>query len=155
MNEDEIQYLEKALDNENNKSLSNLTFDKIDRKKREILDELGLTKKETKELLKKLEDYRYVEELQELNIGNYMRWIDLNDPDNLELKNGAILSEVKIEDNIILVFKNFISRKFFQINMEENLLFQKLSDQEKVILYALDHLDKLYNNFYKYNFICI
>ena len=142
MNSDDIQYLEKILNNENNESLMNLTFDKIDTKKREIVDELSLSKKETKELFKKLEDYRYVEEMQELRVGNYIRWINLNDPDNLELKNGAILSEVKIEDNILLVLKNFISRRFFQINMEENLLFQKLSDQEKVILYALDHLCK-------------
>ena len=142
MNSDDIQYLEKILNNENNESLMNLTFDKIDTKKREIVDELSLSKKETKELFKKLEDYRYVEEMQELRVGNYIRWINLNDPDNLELKNGAILSEVKIEDNILLVLKNFISRRFFQINMEENLLFQKLSDQEKVILYALDHVCK-------------
>ena len=142
MNEDEIHYLEKALNNENNESLSNLTFDIIDRKKREIVKELSLSRNETNDLLKRLEDYRYVEEMQELRIGNYIRWIDLNNPDNLELKNGAILSEIRIEDNIILVFKNFISKRFFQINMEENLLFQKLSDQEKVILYALDHLCK-------------
>ena len=47
---------------------------------------------------------------------------------------------IKIEENIILVLKNVVSKKFFQINMEENLLFQKLSDQEKVILYAVEHL---------------
>ena len=142
MNEEEIEYLGKALNNENNESLMNLTFDKIEEKKREILEELDLSKKEIKDLLKRLEDYRYVEEIQELQIGNYMRWIDLNDPDNLELKNGAILSEIKVEDNTILVMKNFVSRKFFQINMDENFIFQKLSDQERVILYALDHLDK-------------
>ena len=80
--------------------------------------------------------------MQELRVGNYIRWIDLNSPGNLELKNGAMLSEIKIEDNIILVFKNFISKRFFQINMDENLIFQKLSDQEKIILYAMDHLSK-------------
>jgi len=34
------------------------------------------------------------------------------------------------------------SRRFFQITMEESFIFQKLSDQERVILYVLDHLDK-------------
>ena len=53
---------------------------------------------------------------------------------------GGVLCEIKVEDNINLVFKNFMNR-YFQINMEENLLFQKLSDQERVILYALDHLE--------------
>jgi hypothetical protein len=142
MNKEEIDYFEKAVNNENNEALMNLTFDKIEKKKREMLEELQLSKTEIKELLKKLEDYRYVEEIQELQIGNYIRWINLNDPDNLDLKYGAILSEIKVEDNIILVLKNFISRKFFQINMDDNFIFQKLSDQERVILYVLDHLEK-------------
>ena len=141
MNDDEIKYLDKALHNENNESLMNLTFDKIEKKKKEILGELGLSKTVTKDLLTRLEDYRYVEELQELQIGNYMRWVDLKDPDNLELTNGAILSEIKVDDNTVLVMKNFISRKFFQISIDENLIFQKLSDQEKIILYALDHVE--------------
>ena len=141
MNDDEIKYLDKALHNENNESLMNLTFDKIEKKKKEILGELGLSKTVTKDLLTRLDDYRYVEELQELQIGNYMRWVDLKDPDNLELTNGAILSEIKVDDNTVLVMKNFISRKFFQISIDENLIFQKLSDQEKIILYALDHVE--------------
>ena len=137
MNENEIEYLEKALNNENNELLMKLTFNKIDKKKKDILDELNLSKKETKILLKKLEDYRYIDEMQELQYGSYIRWIKLNNPDNLKLTNGGILCEIKIEDNIILVFKNN-TNLFFQINMEECLLFQKFTDQERVILYAVD-----------------
>lgn len=140
MNDDEIKYLEKAINNENNESLVNLTFDKIERKKREIIDELKLSKKETKELLKKLVNYRYVEEIQELQYGNYLRWINLNNPDDLKLTSGSILCEIKIEDNINLVFKNYMNRHF-QINIEENLLFQKLSNQELIILYALEYVN--------------
>jgi len=142
MNKDEIEYLEKAVNNEKNELLMNLTFDKLDNKKREILEELQLPNTKIKELLKKLEDYRYIEEMHELQPGNYIRWIDLNYPDNLDLKYGAILSEIKVENNIILILKNFVSKRFFQITMEESFIFQKLSDQERVILYVLDHLDK-------------
>ena len=142
MNIDEIEYLEKAINNEKNDSISNLTFDKIDKKKKEILEELDLSKTKVKELLKKLEDYRYVEEIQELQLGNFIRWINLNEPENIELvKVGGILCESKIEDSINLVIKNPMNRHF-QINMEENLIFQKLSDQERVILYALDYVSK-------------
>jgi len=151
MNDDEMKYLEKAINNDNNESLVNLTFDKIEEKKREIFDELGLSKKKMKEFLKKLEDYRYVEEINELQYGNYLLWINLinsktveiiDNPENLVLtKMGGVLCEIKIEDNINLVIKNPMNR-FFQISMDKILLFQKLSDQEKVILYALDCLDK-------------
>ena len=140
MNEDDIQYLEKALNNENNVSLMNLTFDKIDKKKKEIFEELDLSTTEIKKNLKKLEDYRYIEEIQELQYGNYFRWINLNNPENLKLTSGGILCEIKVDNNIHLVFKNNMNR-FFQINMEENFIFQKFSDQERIILYALDHLE--------------
>ena len=69
-----------------------------------------------------------------------MRWINITNPEDLRINSGAILCEIKIEENITLVFKNY-RHKYFQINMEENLLFQKFSDQERIILYALDHLD--------------
>ena len=78
--------------------------------------------------------------MPELQIGNYMRWINLNDLENLKLNNGSILCEIKIENDIILVFKNYIN-KHFQINMDENLLFQKFTDQEMIILYALEHIN--------------
>ena len=141
MDNNEILYLETVLTNSTNENISNLTFQEIDKTKREILKELELSERITKDLIKKLEDYRYIDELQELQVGRYIRGINLTQPENLKLTNGGILCEIKIEDTIILVLKNNINR-FFQINMEENLVFQRLSDQEKIILYALDYLNK-------------
>jgi len=141
MNGADIQYIEKILVNETNEPVLNITFQEIEDKKREILSELELSKKNTKELLKKLEDYRYVDELQEIQDGRYFRWINLRRPDNIKLTNGGILCEVKIEDTAILVMKNKMNF-FFQINMDENLIFQRLTSQEKVILYALDYVNK-------------
>ncbi len=141
MDENDVLYLEKILTNETNENITNLNFQEIDDKKREIIDELELSNKATKDLLKKLEDYRYVDEMPELQVGRYMRWINLTKPDNIKLTNGGILCEIKIEDAIILVLKNGMNR-FFQINMDENFVFQRLSDQEKIILYAVDYLNK-------------
>ena len=141
MNDTEIEYLETALTNVNNELIVNSTFHSIDKEKREILEELELSQQITKDLLKRLDDYRYIDELLELQCGRYIRWINLKNPENLKLTNGGILCEIKIDDNIVLILKNNINR-FFQINMEENLVFQRLSDQEKVILFALDYLEK-------------
>ena len=141
MDENDVLYLEKILTNETNENITNLNFQEIDDKKREIIDELELSNKVTKDLLKKLEDYRYIDEMHELQVGRYMRWINLTKPDNIKLTNGGILCEIKIEDAIILVLKNSMNR-FFQINMDENFVFQRLSDQEKIILYAVDYLNK-------------
>ena len=141
MNEEEITYLEKALTNENNENITKVTFKDADKKKKELLYEIGLTSADQKKMLKKLEDYRYVDELPELQEGRYLRWINLTDPENLKLTNGGILCEVKIEESVILVLKNNLNR-FFQLNMDESLVFQRYSDQEKVILYAVDYLNE-------------
>ena len=139
MNEDEIAYLEKALVNEKNENIMELTFAEVERKKRTILEELKLSRMELKTLLKKLEDYRYIDELPELQQGRYLRWINLTNPDRLKLTNGGILCDVKIEDNVVLVLKNNMN-SIFHINMDKCLIFQKFSDQERVILYAVDFL---------------
>ena len=137
MNEDDMNFLEKSFVNNNNKNISKLTFNNINRQKETIISELNLTKKNTKNLLTRLKDYQYIDEVPELIEGRYIRWINITNPTNIKLTNGGILCEIKIEDYISLVMKNNMNQ-FFQINLDENLIFQKLTDQEKIILYAID-----------------
>ena len=141
MNDDDIIFLEKSLINNNNKNISKLTFHNINNEKQNIINELNLTKKDTKSLLKKLEEYQYIDEYPELVEGRYIRWINITNPDNIKLNNGGILCEIKIENYISLLMKNN-RNYFFQINLDENLVFQKLTDQEKIILYAIDITNK-------------
>lgn len=141
MDENDVHYLEKILKNETNENITNQTFQEIDEKKREIIGELELSNVATKDLLKKLEDYRYIDEMPDLQVGRYIRWINLTNPKQIKLTNGGILCEIKIEDAVILVLKNSINR-FFQINMDVNLIFQRLSEQERIILYAIDLVNK-------------
>jgi hypothetical protein len=90
--------------------------------------------------LKILTHYIYVDEINNLKYGSYLKWISLKTPDNLQLTHGAFFCNIKITDNgVYIVCKNYANRHF-QIKMDECLLFQKLTDQEKVILHALDHL---------------
>lgn len=141
MNEYDVEFLEKSLENSNNKNISKLTFENINLQKNNIISQLNLSKKESKNLLNKLKDYQYVDEVPELVEGRYIRWINITNPNNLKLTNGGILCEIKIQDYITLVLKNNMNR-IFQINLDENLVFQKLTDQEKIILYAIDIIDK-------------
>jgi hypothetical protein len=141
MDENDVHYLEKILTNETNENITSQTFQVIDEKKREIIYELELSNVAAKDLLKKLEEYRYIDEIPDLQVGRYIRWINLTNPEKIKLANGGILCEIKIEDTVILVLKNSINR-FFQINMDENLVFQRLSEQERIILYAIDLANK-------------
>ncbi len=141
MNEADMLFLEKSLTNESNKNISKLTFDDINKNKLNVISDLYLNKREKDLLLKQLKDYQYIDELPDLVEGRYIRWINIIDPHNIKLTNGGILCEIKMEDYVTLVMKNKMNR-FFQINLDENLIFQKLTDQEKVILYAIDLVNK-------------
>jgi hypothetical protein len=138
----DIEQLLKALDNENNEKLMNMTNKKIKQLTIEVLKELELSKETFIEYVKKLNGYMYVEELPDLKQGSFIRWINIKDPENIYLTSGAIISEIKIcETGINIVCKSF-SKKHYQIDMDSCLIFQKLSGQEQVLLSALDHLSK-------------
>lgn len=143
-NDPRVKKLLKAIDDETNEHLYNLTTAKIKEMNTKVLNELGLTKKEMQEYLTKLKGYKYIDEMNELKSGTYLRWIPLIDPDNITLTKGAIFCDTQIsDDGIKLVCKNFgMYNKHFEIKMEESLIFRKLTDQEMVLLSALDHLSK-------------
>jgi hypothetical protein len=140
----DVQKLLKALDDETNETLLNFTTDKIKEMNLNILKELHLSKKDTLEIMKKLKEYKYVDEMNELKYGAYIRWIPIEDPTNIYLTQGALFCEMKItDDGVFCVCKNYgFKSKHFQLSMDKNLIFQKLTDQELVLLSALDHLSK-------------
>ena len=137
----DIEKLLSALEDEENADLLELDMKKVAGEKKDILNKLELPKKQQQDLLKKLKHYRYIDELPGMKYGSYIRWISLKNPENLKLTNGGIVCEMKVGDSgIVIVCKNNFNR-FFQINMNETLIFQKLSEQELVLLSALDYIN--------------
>jgi len=132
--------LDNALDNDDNENIMNLTTKKILEMNYKILKELHLEKKTTLEYLKKLKGYKYVDELQDLKHGRFIKWIPIIDPTNLPLHYSGMICEIKITDQgVFIICKNFMHRHY-TFKMDECLIFQKLSPEEQVILSALDHL---------------
>lgn len=138
------EVLNKAIDDDTNETLLGLTTAKIKEMNLKVINELCLPKEEALGIMRKLNDYKYVDEMDDLKYGTYIRWIKLNDPDDLNLTKGAIFSDIKItEQGVNLICKNFgDSSKRFTIKMDECLIFRKLTNQEMVLLSALDHLSK-------------
>lgn len=141
MSELDIEKLLSALEDEDNAELLELDFKKIELEKEDILDKLELPKKKQEDILKKLRQYRYIDELPGMKYGSYVRWIYLKNPENLRLTNGGIVCEMKVGDKgIVIVCKNNFNQ-FFQLNMTETLIFQKLTEQELVLLSALEYIN--------------
>ena len=137
----DVSKLLQATENDSNDNLIHLTTLKIQELNLSILKELKLKKKDTLAMLKKLNGYKYVDELKEMKHGRFIRWVPLKDPEDLYLIKGGIICDVKArDDGMYIVCKNFMHRHF-QFKMDECLIFQKLTSQEQVLLTALDHLD--------------
>ena len=131
--------LKKALENENNESIINLTISGIKSEKNDILQKLQLGKEDLKDNLKKLKEYRYINNINDLNYGCYIRWINLKNIENLKLTNGGFICDIKINEGIEILCRNNFN-KLFQLRFDENLIFQKLTEQEKIILNVINNL---------------
>ena len=65
-----IQELLSALDNEEHSNLLNTSYEKIAKDKNDILQQLQFNSDKLKTYHGKLKDYRYVDELNDLNMDN-------------------------------------------------------------------------------------
>ena len=140
-NELNMDLLMKSLENEDNDCLMNLDTKTIQKIKNDMLQKLNLPKEKLKSIHKSLKQYRYIDEIPDIKYGAYVRWINLNNPDNLKLTKGGLVCDIKIcNDNVIIVCKNRFNQ-FFQLKLNECFVFQKITDQEKVLLSALDYLN--------------
>ena len=136
-----------SLDNDRNLSISKLTYDKINNMKYNILERLGINDDDLESILLKLADYRYVEELQDIQHGAFIRYIPLLSKNGekegeIILKNGGFICEVKILGSGVHLLCRNRFRKIFQLKLDEVLIFQKLSNQEEIILSVFDYLSK-------------
>ena len=155
MNDDTIDNINvdellKSIESDKLLSVSKLSYDKINTIKYNVLTRIGLEDDELESMLLKLSDYRYVEELQDIHHGAFVRYIQLtsksnkgNKQDNeILLKPGGFICDIKIlGSGVQLLCRNHF-RKMFQLRLDEVLLFQKLTKQEEIILSVFDYLNK-------------
>ena len=133
----DVEKLLHALNNDENLNIIDLDFSTIAKDKNNVLQKLHLEKESLKQMHKSLKLYRYVDTLDALHYGAYVRWITLTDPEHIQLRNGGIICDMKvIQDSVHIKVKNNMNR-MFQFNMNEVFVFQKLNPQEQVILKAM------------------
>lgn len=106
--------------------LENKTAEKI---RQEIIDVCFRENINTKNILDKLSEYRYVNRICDLIRGKFIRWIRLSGNDTT-LTKGGIVTDIKIlENGIHILIKNALNR-FIQYKYDDCITFQKLSVEE-------------------------
>ena len=126
---------------DNNLELLELTSKKIKMIIFTTLKRLQLSSNTIKDYMFKLKQYKLVDQLKDIKSGSYIRWIKLDDP-SYELKNGALICDIIISNSGILLKCKKFGNNIFQISLDNTVVFQKLTNQELVILNALDYLEK-------------
>ena len=131
-----------ALNNNDNEKFMQLTKNKIMAQKNDVLQKLRFGKEKLKQYHKKLKEYRYIEDIDDLTYGNYIRWINLKNPENIKLTNGAIICDIIVCDNGTHILCKNSYNKMFRLIMDECIIFQRLNEEEKLILNVLTYLDE-------------
>lgn len=138
----EMEDLLKALENETNSSILELTTGEIKTHKNNILQMAQIKGKKLKEYHKKLKNYRYVRGMHDLQFGYYIRWLPLKNPERVNLTRGAHITGIEIVDDDILIQCKTAFNSFFNIKFGECIIFQKITEQERLILKILDIVNK-------------
>lgn len=112
----------------------------IQERKKHILQKVVLDKEELKLYQTLLREYRYVDEVDELRLGSYIRFFRLTSQ-TLQLGQGGFLADIQMShEEIVLLFKN--RNRFFKLKLNECILFQKNTNQEKILIQILDHIKR-------------
>ena len=138
----DMDLVQKAFENDDNICIINTNIQEIKAKKNNILQQLGLKRDDLKSYHTKLKGYRYIDDIKDIIYGRNIRWINLNNIENIKISNGALSCEIKILDKgVALILKSF-NNKFITLYLSQNLIFQKLSNEELCILKAFSYLNK-------------
>ena len=111
MNNLNVSQLLSALENETNASIMGLTTPKLKEIKNNMLQSLQLDRNKLKLFHKKLKDYRYCSDMNDLQYGYYIRWVSLKNPDIIKLTTGGIIIDIDIIKNCVQIrVKNKLNR---------------------------------------------
>jgi hypothetical protein len=135
----ESDLLDKALDNQQNAILLKLNSKQIGQMNKQVVCSIPrISASASISHIKMLKGYRYVDEISDLKTNVYIKWIRIDTPN--KLTKGAISCSVKITNEGMLVMCKNHFGKFFYFNMEECVIFQKITNEEGVILSAMDFI---------------
>ena len=136
------EMIEKALEKESSKGILELNKSKIKQTKNDILQQLQLPREKLKHYHTLLKNYRYIETIDDIVLGNYIRWINLSNAENINLTNGAIASDFKETDTTVYIVCKTQFNRFFSVDTNKCLVFQKLNEHEETLLAVINYLEK-------------
>ena len=133
-----------AMTKTENSTIANMTLPKIAARRQEVLSTMNLMPDKLEEFERKLHLYRVIEHPDELKHNQLIRWIPLR---SLETRPyvtlGGCLFRVKYneEEALHIITIRNVKKFVFNIKFELNAVFQRLSQEELLILRAVEYVE--------------
>ena len=140
----DIDAILSAMNKTENNTIANMTLKKITARRHEILSSLNLTTEKMEEFERKLHMYRVIENPYDLKHNQLIRWIPLR---SLETRPyvtlGGTLFRVRenVEEKVHIVTIRNIKKFVYNIRFELNVVFQRLSKEELMILRVVEYVE--------------
>jgi hypothetical protein len=140
----DINAILSAMNKAENNTIANMTLKKITARRHEILSSLNLTPEKMEEFERKLHMYRVIENPYDLKHNQLIRWIPLR---SLETRPyvtlGGTLFRLREnpEEKVHIVTIRNIKKFVYNIRFELNVVFQRLSQEELMILRAVEYVE--------------
>ena len=141
-----IDELLNAIENDSTDYLENKTLHSISNEIFNTINTFECSEERKKDLCEKLIDYRLVNEIYELHKGKPIKAIKLNHSNETtyqpKISIVGFALDIKFLDNGTHILCLNYARRLLQYKFDNYLTFQKLSDDERLILMAYEHIQK-------------
>lgn len=132
-----VEHLLDAIDEDKYENIENKTINSINEEIFDVVNGMNMKIETKKDICKRLIGYKYVNELHEIENGKHIRWINHN---NNKLTNGGIVVNTKFTDDGAQIVCLNNARRFNQVKINNNEIFQRLSPEEQILLMANEYV---------------
>lgn len=136
LNTIDIEKLLENLENDRNDYLENKTIETVTKEIYNIVNKIAVPLDIKKKYCGQLNEYRYVNDINELHKGKNIKWIR-----DTKLVGGGIVVNIKFLDNGTHVLVKSPSNRFIQIKFDDCRIFQKMTMPEQLILMAYQYVE--------------
>ena len=135
-----LEELVSALENDANVNVIDTNSKKIKKTINDNLQRLQLSGNMLKIYNKSLKNYIYIDSINDIKIGHSIKYINIENPEKILLSGNYIVCNINVNNNGILITLKTYKNTYFTIYFHKYLIFKKLSDEECLIIKALDYI---------------
>jgi hypothetical protein len=139
----DINDLLASIEKENHDYLENKSFKSIAEDIYLVLNSIeSISQLEKEALCDKLKDFFLVKDISELRKSRYLRYIKKG---GAKLSCGGFFTKLFVNNDIVYIGMVIFGGRFISVRYDDCIFFQKLTDDEKIILLSFDYIEQFHD----------